>query len=94
MDEKVDSVQLEYTYMLTSQLEKQRRFFEDALDQQAKDTVRQINELKEKTRIAIDERKELECKMTQVKRREKKNTTILYHPPSLVHHVIRRNTWI
>lgn len=52
--------------MLTSQLEKQRRFFEDALDQQAKDTVRQINELKEKTRIAIDERKELECKMTQV----------------------------
>ncbi|XP_018494674.1 BRCA1-associated protein [Galendromus occidentalis] len=66
MDEKVDSVQLEYTYMLTSQLEKQRRFFEDALEQQAKDTLRQINELKEKTRIAIDERKELESKMTQV----------------------------
>lgn len=66
MDEKVDSVQLEYTYMLTSQLEKQRRFFEDALDQQAKETLRQINELKEKTRIAIDERKELESKMTQV----------------------------
>lgn len=31
MDEKMDSVQLEYTYLLTSQLESQRRFFEEKI---------------------------------------------------------------
>lgn len=30
-DEKVDSMQLEFTYMLTSQLDAQRRFYEDRL---------------------------------------------------------------
>lgn len=30
-DEKIDSMQLEFTYMLTSQLEAQRRFYEDRL---------------------------------------------------------------
>lgn len=29
--EKVDSVQLEFTYLLTSQLEEQRMYFEDKL---------------------------------------------------------------
>ncbi|OQR67672.1 BRCA1-associated protein-like [Tropilaelaps mercedesae] len=66
MNEKVDSVQLEYTYLLTSQLEQQRRFFEESLEQQAKESTRQIEELKEKTRIAIEERKQLEGKMGQV----------------------------
>lgn len=31
MDEKMDSVQLEYTYLLTSQLESQRNYFEDII---------------------------------------------------------------
>lgn len=66
MNEKVDSVQLEYTYLLTSQLEQQRRFFEESVEQQAKESARQIEELKEKTRIAVEERKELEGKMGQV----------------------------
>lgn len=30
-DEKIDSMQLEFTYMLTSQLDAQRRFYEDRL---------------------------------------------------------------
>lgn len=68
MNEKVDSVQLEYTYLLTSQLEQQRRFFEESLDKQAKEYSRQIEELKEKTKIAVDERKQLEGKMGQVRR--------------------------
>lgn len=65
-DEKLDSVQLEYTYLLTSQLEKQRRYFEDCMDMLQKDSSRQINELKEKTQIAVEERKELERKLGQV----------------------------
>lgn len=31
MDEKLDSVQLEYTYLLTSQLESQRNYYEEKL---------------------------------------------------------------
>lgn len=31
MDEKLDSVQLEYTYLLTSQLESQRSYYEDEI---------------------------------------------------------------
>uniref|UniRef100_A0A1E1X5M3 Brca1-associated protein n=1 Tax=Amblyomma aureolatum TaxID=187763 RepID=A0A1E1X5M3_9ACAR len=65
-DEKLDSVQLEYTYLLTSQLEKQRRYFEDCMEMFQKDNSRQINELKEKTQIAVEERKELEQKLRQV----------------------------
>lgn len=65
-DEKLDSVQLEYTYLLTSQLEKQRRYFEDCIDLAQKENMKQINELKEKTQIAVEERKELERKLNQV----------------------------
>ncbi|KAM7291728.1 putative brca1-associated protein [Ixodes scapularis] len=65
-DEKLDSVQLEYTYLLTSQLEKQRQYFEDCIDMVQKENVKQINELKEKTQIAVEERKELERKLSQV----------------------------
>ena len=31
VDEKIDSIQLEYTYLLTSQLESQRRYFEEKI---------------------------------------------------------------
>ncbi|XP_064482341.1 BRCA1-associated protein-like [Ornithodoros turicata] len=65
-DEKLDSVQLEYTYLLTSQLENQRRYFEDCMDVVQKENMKQINELKEKTQIAVEERKELERKLSQV----------------------------
>lgn len=65
-DEKLDSIQLEYTYLLTSQLEKQRQYFEDCIEMVQKENVKQINELKEKTQIAVEERKELERKLSQV----------------------------
>ncbi|XP_076363777.1 BRCA1-associated protein [Tachypleus tridentatus] len=65
-EEKLDSVQLEYTYLLTSQLEAQRHFFEDRIARVEKEMFRQLEELKEKTKQAVEERKELEEKLARV----------------------------
>ncbi|XP_068974114.1 BRCA1-associated protein isoform X2 [Bombus flavifrons] len=48
MEEKVDSVQLEFTYLLTSQLETQRQYFEDRLARLEQHSVLQTTELREK----------------------------------------------
>ncbi|XP_057339840.1 BRCA1-associated protein [Microplitis mediator] len=48
VDEKVDAVQLEFTYLLTSQLEKQREYFEDRLNRVEQRSLLEITELKEK----------------------------------------------
>ena len=44
-DEKVDSITLEYTYLLTLQLESQRTFFEERLIKQEEKSQTQIMEL-------------------------------------------------
>lgn len=48
MEEKVDSVQLEFTYLLTSQLETQRQYFEDRLARLEQHSMLQTTELREK----------------------------------------------
>lgn len=48
VDEKVDAVQLEYTYLLTSQLESQREYFEERLSRIEQRSSTEINELREK----------------------------------------------
>lgn len=48
VDEKVDSVQLEFTYLLTSQLESQREYFEEKLGRLEQRTVAENSELREK----------------------------------------------
>ncbi|UYV64323.1 BRAP [Cordylochernes scorpioides] len=65
-DEKVESMQLEYTHLLTSQLETQRHFFEEQISRLEQDTLTQIEEIKDKTRLAVEERKELESKLTKM----------------------------
>ena len=55
MDEKVDSVQLEFTYLLTSQLETQREFFEDRLNRIEQRTISETNELRDKLSYVVDE---------------------------------------
>ena len=41
-DDKIDSIQLEYTYLLTNQLEGQRRFYEDRITHLENSTRREV----------------------------------------------------
>lgn len=55
-DEKIDSVQLEYTYLLTNQLEAQRHYFEETLSRVEKDAHKQIEEILDQNKILAKER--------------------------------------
>ena len=44
-EEKIDSIQLEYTYLLTSQLESQRRYFEEKLARVEENASRELDEV-------------------------------------------------
>ena len=52
-DEKMDSVQLEYTYLLTSQLESQRRYFEEKISRVEENTQREIDDMVAQTRYEL-----------------------------------------
>merc|ERR1712141_782309 len=54
-DEKMDSIQLEYTYLLTSQLESQRRYFEEKMARLEGDAHREIDEVMNRARSSIEE---------------------------------------
>ncbi|XP_066594067.1 BRCA1-associated protein [Prorops nasuta] len=58
VEEKVDSVQLEFTYLLTSQLETQRQYFEDKLNRLEQRSIAETTELREKLGQLIDENKQ------------------------------------
>lgn len=45
-EDKLDSIQLEFTYMLTTQLESQRYFFEEKLATQVREMHREMEKLK------------------------------------------------
>lgn len=62
-DEKLDSLQLEFTYLLTSQLESQRLYFEEALSRIEKQSELEQCELKEKTKRIIEENQNLQSKL-------------------------------
>ena len=55
VDEKVDSVQLEFTYLLTSQLEAQREYFEERLSKIEQRTCMETTELREKVEHLSEE---------------------------------------
>lgn len=55
MEEKVDSVQLEFTYLLTSQLETQRQYFEERLARLEQHSVVQTTELRDKLSQVAEE---------------------------------------
>jgi BRCA1-associated protein len=44
-EDKVDSMQLEFTYLLTTQLESQRYYFEEKLASQSRDMERELEKL-------------------------------------------------
>lgn len=67
-DEKIDAVQLEYTYLLTNQLETQRRYYEDSLCHIEKEKQQEIDNLIEKNRYLNDDNKKLSEILENLKR--------------------------
>lgn len=72
MEEKVDSVQLEFTYLLTSQLETQRQYFEDRLARLEQHSMLQTTELREKVGQLSEENAKVKEQLTTLTR-EKQN---------------------
>ncbi|CAF3474018.1 unnamed protein product [Rotaria socialis] len=58
--EKIDSIELEYTYLLTSQLESQRRFFEDKLQFVEDATHGKIEELEQSNKLLKEHAQQLQ----------------------------------
>lgn len=58
-DEKIDAVQLEYTYLLTNQLETQRHYFEESMAQLESEKQSQIDRLREENHQLITDNTKL-----------------------------------
>ncbi|OTF77804.1 BRCA1-associated protein-like protein [Euroglyphus maynei] len=67
-DEKIDSVQLEYTYLLTNQLENQRHYYEEKVNHLEKDNEKQMQELIDKNDHLMNENKNLTNCIDELKR--------------------------
>lgn len=63
-DEKLDSITLEYTYLLTSQLESQRRFFEERIEHIEKEALKQVEDVEHKSKAALEQCSRLEQKLS------------------------------
>lgn len=72
-DEKMDSIQLEYTYLLTSQLESQRRYFEEKISRVEENTQREIDDMVAQTRVAGEEAKVLNDKVESMSKEKNKS---------------------
>lgn len=70
-EEKMDSVTLEYTYLLTSQLENQRLYFQEKITQIEKDAAEQVNSMEERSKKTLEECKKLELKLAEAENRKK-----------------------
>lgn len=70
-DEKIDSLQLEYTYLLTSQLESQRLFFEEKLAMVEKDTNEKLSVMEHRCRAAVSAKQELDDRIEQLEKEKK-----------------------
>ncbi|XP_024872142.1 BRCA1-associated protein [Temnothorax curvispinosus] len=55
VEDKVDSVQLEFTYLLTSQLETQRQYYEERLNRTEQRSIAEITELRDKLDQVLEE---------------------------------------
>jgi len=100
-EEKLDSLQLEFTYMLTTQLESQRYYFEEKLAAQSKEMQRELEKLhirleeneKHKedtdTKMAslLKEKAALERKITQINQKLAKATAELKEEKELNKHL-------
>ena len=62
-DEKLDSIQLEYTYLLTSQLEAQRRYFEEKIHRLEEHSHQEMEEVLRRALASREESKIMEEKV-------------------------------
>ncbi|XP_062512359.1 BRCA1-associated protein-like [Corticium candelabrum] len=62
-DEKIDSLTLEYTHMLTSQLDSQRLYFEEKMARMEKEALDQVTALEDRSRKYKEEMERLECQL-------------------------------
>ncbi|TSM28100.1 BRCA1-associated protein [Bagarius yarrelli] len=65
-DEKIDSLQLEYSYLLTSQLESQRIYWENKIVHLEKETAEEINNMKAKFKETIERCDNLELRLNEL----------------------------
>lgn len=72
-EDKLDSVQLEYTYLLTRQLESQRIYFEEMVDRLEQQLRQERDETKERITMALDDAERLQSELVAV--RKDKETT-------------------
>ncbi len=79
--EKIDSMELEYTYLLTSQLESQRRFFEDKLQFVEDITHEKIEELEQSNKLLKEHSQQLQLTLDTItkdkQQQEKRSSTKL-----------------
>jgi BRCA1-associated protein len=59
-EDKIDSVQLEYTYLLTNQLEAQRHYFEETICRIESEAQEQIKDIIDKNKILLEEKEKLD----------------------------------
>ncbi|XP_074593828.1 BRCA1-associated protein [Brevipalpus obovatus] len=60
MDDKVDSIQLEYTYILSNQLEAQRHYFEETINRIESEAREHISEILDKNKVLLEDKERLE----------------------------------
>lgn len=65
-DEKIDALQLEYSYLLTSQLESQRIYWENKIVHLEKDTAEEINIMKAKFKETLERCDNLERRLGEL----------------------------
>lgn len=65
-DEKIDALQLEYSYLLTSQLESQRIFWENKIVHLEKETAEEINNMKAKFKETLERCDNLEQRLGEI----------------------------
>jgi len=71
--EKMDTMQLEFTYTLTSQLDSQRMYFEDIIARFEQQSLENTEKIREELSIRLEENSKLEDKLATMKK-EKINT--------------------
>eukprot|EP00794_Sanderia_malayensis_P014363 gene14363-15859_t len=88
-DEKVDSLNLEYTYLLTSQLESQRLYFEEKMAFLEKDAIERVTIVEERLKKAVESLENVEERLhaceKEKKHFEKKHTQVVGKVGTLVH---------
>ncbi|KAI8507373.1 hypothetical protein Bbelb_147530 [Branchiostoma belcheri] len=67
-DEKLDSMQLEYTYLLTNQLDNQRRYWEDKIARVEQNAIEETSAMEARFKKTLEKCEELEQKLSDAQK--------------------------